>query len=43
MFEDVIPHRKYYYYCMVIASSTKGFIFKKVMIQWLLGVIYVCK
>ena len=40
MFEDVIPHESIIIIIWLLISSTKGFIFKEVMIQWLLGVIY---
>jgi len=40
MFEDVIPHESIIIIIWFLISSSKGFIFKEVMIQWLLGVIY---
>jgi len=40
MFEDVIPHTSLPIIIWFLIASSKKFIFKEVMIQWLLGVIY---
>ena len=40
MFEDVIPHTSLPILIWFLIASSKRFIFKEVMIQWLLGVIY---
>jgi hypothetical protein len=40
MFEDVIPHSSLPILIWLLIASSKGFEFKTVMIQWLLGVVY---
>jgi hypothetical protein len=40
MFEDVIPHTSLPILIWFLIASSKGFVFKEVMIQWLLGVVY---
>ena len=40
MFEDVVPHKDLPIICWLMIASTKGFKFKIVMIQYLLGLVY---
>ena len=40
MFEDVIPHSSLPILIWLLIASSKGFEFKTIMIQWLLGVVY---
>ena len=40
MFEDVIPHSSLPILIWLLISSSKGFEFKTIMIQWLLGIVY---
>jgi len=40
MFEDVVPHTSLPILIWLLIASSKGFEFKEVIIQWLLGVVY---